>query len=234
MHVCAIELPARWNERARVLADVERELSHVPAGSLVLLPEACLDGYVSPRGDCDLTPFAEAPDGPACQAMAALARRYACHLAGSFVERDGARCYNALAVFGPDGAAVARYRKRHPWVVEQWATPGDAPPPVFEVGGRKVTVAMCFDVHFLEGDAASELRAADVLLFPSAWVEEGEDTRDTLLPELSRAFDVAIVNANWGQGVPLIPGQGASRIVGRDGAEVARASGAGRLEVELA
>jgi predicted amidohydrolase len=93
---------------------------------------------------------------------------------------------------------------------------------------------MCFDVHFLEGDAASELRAADVLLFPSAWVEEGDDTRDALLPELSRAFDVAIVNANWGQGAPRIPGQGASRIVGRDGAEVARASGAGRLEVELA
>jgi len=175
VRVCAIELPARWNERAKVLADVERELSQVSPGSLVLLPEACLDGYMSPRAEFDLSPFAEAPDGPACQALAALARRHACHLAGSFVEKDGAHCYNALAVFGPDGAVVARYRKRHPWVIEEWATPGDAPPPVFDVGGLRVTVAMCYDVHFLEEDATSQLREADVLLFPSAWVEEAAD-----------------------------------------------------------
>jgi predicted amidohydrolase len=233
VRVCAIELPARWNERAAVLADVERELSQVARGSLVLLPEACLDGYISPRAEFDLSPFAEARDGPACQALSALASKHACHLAGSFVERDGAHCYNALAVFGPDGSVVAGYRKRHPWVIEAWATPGDAPPPVFDVGGLRVTVAMCFDVHFLEDDAASELREADVLLFPSAWVEEAADTRDTLLPELARAFDVAIVNANWGPGTPRIHGQGGSRIVGRDGKELVRARGPGRIEAEV-
>jgi 5-aminopentanamidase len=233
VRVCALELPARWNERAKVLADVDRVLSESPPASLVLLPEACLDGYISPRAECDLSPFAEGQDGPACRALSGLARKHACHLAGSFVERDGARCYNALAVFGPDGAVVARYRKRHPWFIEEWATPGDAPPPVFDVGGLRVTVAMCFDVHFLEEDAASQLREADVLLFPSAWVEEAADTRDTLLPELARAFDVAIVNANWGPGSPRIIGQGASRIVGRDGAVLARAKGPGRLEADL-
>lgn len=233
MRVCAIELPARWNERAQALADVDRALSEAPPAPLVLLPEACLDGYMSPRAEFDLSPFAEAPDGPACQALSGLARKHGCHLAGSFVERDGPRCHNALAVFGPDGAVVARYRKRHPWVIEEWATPGDAPPPVFDVGGLRVTVAMCFDVHFLEEDAVSQLREADVLLFPSAWVEEAADQRDTLLPELARAFDVAIVNANWGPGTPRIQGQGASRIVGRDGKVLARAKGPGRLEADL-
>jgi 5-aminopentanamidase len=233
VRVCAIELPARWNERAQVLADVERELVKGPPAPLVLLPEACLDGYISPRADCDLSPFAEDPDGPACQALSGLARKHACHLAGSFVERQGARCYNALAAFGPDGSVVARYRKRHPWVIEEWATPGDAPPPVFDVGGLRVTVAMCFDVHFLEEDAASQLREADVLLFPSAWVEEAADHRDALLPELARAFDVAIVNANWGSGTPRIQGQGASRIVGRDGTVLAMAEGAGRIEADV-
>jgi predicted amidohydrolase len=233
VRVCAIELPARWNARAQVLADVERVLSHGPHAPLVLLPEACLDGYVSPRGECDLSAFAEATDGPACQALSALARKHACHLAGSFVERDGARCYNALAVLGPDGGVVARYRKRHPWYIEQWATPGDAPPPVFDVGGLRVTVAMCFDVHFLADDAATQLREADVLLLPTAWVEQDEDTRDTLLPELARGFDVAIVNANWGPGMPRIHGQGGSRILGRDGAVVARARGPGRLTADV-
>jgi predicted amidohydrolase len=64
-------------------------------------------------------------------------------------------------------------------------------------------------------------------------VEEAADQRDTLLPELARAFDVAIVNANWGPGTPRIQGQGASRIVGRDGKVLARAKGPGRLEADL-
>ena len=68
-----------------------------------------------------------------------------------------------------------------------------------------------------------------MLLFPSAWVEK-PDSRGTLLAGLARRFDVAIVNANWGIGTPRVPGQGGSRIVGRDGEVLALAEHAGRLD----
>jgi predicted amidohydrolase len=234
IHVCAIELPARFDRRSEALLDVEKWLAAGTAPDLVLLPEAALDGYVSPDLDFDLTRFAEPADGPAAAALAGLARAHGCTIAGPVIERDGDACFNAVSVFAPDGARVAHYRKRHPWIPETWATPGAAPPPVFEVRGARVTIAVCFDVHFLADDAADALRAADVLLFPSAWVDDAGDARGELLPALARRFDVGVVNANWGRGDPAVRGQGGSRVVRRDGPTLVVAHGPGRVEARLA
>jgi len=229
LHVAALELPARWNEPSLSLAETDRLLASAAAPDLALLPEAAITGYVSPGRDFDLGPFAEPVTGPTASALASLARAHACYLAGPLIERDGPNAYNALLVFAPDGSRVAHYRKRHPWFPETWATPGDAPPPVFEVRGAKVTLAVCFDAQFLAEDAARELTEADVLLFASAWVER-HDSRDSLLGGLARRFDIAIVNANWGAGKPSVPGQGGSRVLGRDGQVLAMARGAGRID----
>jgi predicted amidohydrolase len=136
------------------------------------------------------------------------------------VERDGPRVHNAVLVFAPDGTCVAHYRKRHPWYPETWAAPGSSAAPVFQLGRVRVTLAICFDVQFLE-EAAETLGRADVLLFPSAWVER-DDSRGRLLPAVARRFDVAVVNANWGVGSPRVPGQGGSLVVEHDGSVVAR------------
>lgn len=229
LHVAVLELPARWNEPTLALAETDRLLASAPAPDLALLPEAALTGYVSPDRDFDLGPFAETADGPTASALASLARAHGCYLAGPLIERDGANAYNALLVFAPDGSRVAHYRKRHPWYPETWATPGDAPPPVFAVRGVRVTLAVCFDAQFLAEDAARELEQADVLLFASAWVER-HDSRDALLGGLARRFGVAVVNANWGVGVPRVPGQGGSRVLGPDGQVLAMAQGGGRLD----
>jgi predicted amidohydrolase len=232
LHVAALELPARWNQPAITLAEADRLLSSAPAPDLVLLPEAALTGYLSPDRDFDLAPFAEPLTGATASALASLARAHACHVAGPLIERDGAHAYNAFLVFAPDGAVIAHYRKRHPWFPETWATPGDAPPPVFDVRGARVTLAVCFDAQFLAEDAATELTRADVLLFPSAWVER-HDSRDALLGGLARRFAIAVVNANWGVGEPRVPGQGGSRILGPDGAVLAMAGGPGRIDARL-
>lgn len=233
LHVAVLELPARWNEPSVALAETDRLLSSAGAPDLALLPECALTGYVSPGRDFDLGPFAEPLTGPTASALASLARAHGCYLGGPLVERSGAEVYNALLVFAPDGTRVAHYRKRHPWYPEAWATPGDAPPPVFEVRGARVTLAVCFDAQFLAEDAAGELGEADVLLFPSAWVERN-DSRDLLLGGLARRFDVAVVNANWGVGTPRVPGQGGSRVLGRDGEVLAMARGPGRLDARIA
>jgi predicted amidohydrolase len=133
--------------------------------------------------------------------------------------------YNAVTAAG-----LFHYRKRHPWYVETWATPGEAPAPVVTVAGLRVTVCICFDIHFLtEADVD-----ADVLLFPSAWVDEDDDARATLLPEVARRFGVAVVNANWGVGTPRVKGQGGSMVVSREGDVLARCGATTRrLDVEL-
>ncbi len=231
LRVAAFELPARWGQPARVFADIGALLEGGPKADLVLLPEACITGYVSPDLDADLRVFAEALDGPTAEALSALAKAHQTHLVGPLVLHEGDRFSNAMVAFGPDGARVATYRKRHPWYVETWATAGDAPLATFEVHGATIALAVCFDVHFLEAESARELGAADVLLFASAWVER-EDSRPALLGGLARRFDLAVVNANWGHGEPRLWGQGGSRIVDRQGDLVASAHGDGLQRVD--
>lgn len=227
-----LELPARFGKKELVLAEVDALVAQAPA-DLVLLPEAAVTGYVSPRADFDLRPLAEPRGGPTETALAAIARRHGVHLAAPLVEREKDAYYNGFLVFDRAGAVVATYRKRRPWYPETWATPGESAPPVFDVNGWKVTIAICFDVHTLAEDAAPQLMAADLLLFPSAWVEEpGDDLRESLLPSIAARFDVAIANANWAPGELRIPGQGTSRVYDRTGARIATAHSA-RLDVVL-
>ncbi len=236
LRLTVLELPAQFGAADQVLAEADRLLAQGPT-DLVLLPECALTGYVSPAGEFDLRPLAEPRGGPSERGLAELARRHRVHLVGPLVERDAVgekvAYYNTMVAFDRDGAVTARYRKRHPWYPERWATPGDERAPVFDVLGWLTTIAICFDVHTLAEDAAAELERADLLLFPSAWVEdEGDDLRRELLPPLARRFGVTIANANWAPGDVILPGQGASRVIARDGRELARATRA-RLDVVL-
>jgi 5-aminopentanamidase len=235
LRVTALELPARFGDPAHVLAEADALLARGPT-DVALLPEASLTGYVSADLDADLTRFAEPIDGPSAARLAALARAHATHLVGPLVLREDERVYNAMVAFDPEGRRLAVYRKRHPWYPETWATPGTEPLARFRAHGAAFAIAVCFDLHFLERESTAELGGADVLLFPSAWVE-APDSRPHHLARLARAFGVAIVNANWGIGEPAIKGQGGSRIVGSDGGLLVAASRARtpqRIDAEIA
>ena len=231
MRVAALELPAAWDHRERQLAAVDALLTFGPDAELVLLPEASLTGYVSPDGDFDLSRWAEPRDGQTERALGLLAKKHRVHLVGPVIERAGDCVYNAMVAFGPDGAEVMRYRKRHPWYPETWATPGDDPHPVVTIGELRATIGICFDIHFMDSEAEESLKMADLLLFPSAWVED-PDSRAATLSSLARRHGVAIANANWGAGSPRVAGQGATRIYSRDGSTVAEAL-AGRADAVI-
>ena len=225
LRVTVLELPATWGEPRASLSLVDAELERGPSTDLVLLPEASLTGYVSPAGDFDLRPFAEPLDGPTARGLAELARRHRTHVVGPLVLSEGGHRYNAMAGFDRSGSPIFTYRKRHPWIPETWATPGPERAPIVDIEGTRVTIAVCYDVHFLEEDAAVDLHASDLLLFASAWVEE-EDSRPARLPQLARDHHIAVANANWAPGVVRVPGQGGSAIFDANGDVLARAPSA--------
>jgi predicted amidohydrolase len=229
--VSVLELPARWGRIDDALDEVDELLSSsdtsVGRPDLAVLPEMSLVGYVSPHGDFDPTRFAEPIDGPTMGAVGALARRHAVHLVAPLVLSEGDCVYNASIALGPDGGVLATYRKRHPWFPETWATPGPLPPPLVRMGGLTVTLAICYDGHFLAEDSAEELSRADLLVFTSAWVDE-EDSRVPLLRSLSRRFGVSVANANWGPGVVSIAGQGGSCILDGNAHVIASVQRGGR------
>ncbi len=236
MRLAILELPARFDAFDAALADA-RALALASPSDLVLLPECALTGYVSAEGRADLSRFAEDASGRTLKALAQLARDAGTHVAGPWIERDGDVLYNAFVVFDPEGRRVARYRKRHPWFPEQWATAGELPLPRLTVAGVRLTLAICYDVHFLSRESAAELDASDVLLFPSAWVDDGPtDLRGAIFSRLASRHAISIANANWGLGAPRLRGQGASRFVTPDGSaqmlEASRGRPA-RLDVEV-
>jgi predicted amidohydrolase len=214
-----LELPARWAEPEAALQEVERLVAARPT-DLAILPELALTGYVSPDGEFDLTRFAEPLDGPTVRSVADICRRHAVHLVAPLVLAENSDVFNAAVVVDPHGRVVATYRKRHPWFPEQWATPGALPSPIFAIGDVAVTIAICFDGHFLADDSKDALLRADLLVFTSAWVDE-EDSRIPLLRSLARQFRISIANANWGPGIVLVPGQGGSCVLDRRAALVA-------------
>lgn len=214
-----IEVPARFGDSALTLVEIDSLLDGVRA-DVVLLPEACITGYVSPHGNFDLARFGESINGPTARAISERATRLGIHLGAPIIERDsGGRHFNTYAIYAPDGRRLVRYRKRHPWFPEVWASAGDEPHPIFEICGLRATIAICYDVHFLEDEAAAILHGVDVLIFPSAWVEASphDDTRTEIFERLARRFRISVANPNWGPGDVRVPGQGSSRIVGPDG-----------------
>lgn len=233
LRVSVLELPARWGAPEVALQEVERLLALAPT-DLVILPEMALTGYVSPDADFDLSRYAEPIDGPTMRAASALAMRQRAHLVAPLVLEEAGALYNAAVVVGPDGEVVTTYRKRHPWFPERWATPGPLASPLFEIGGLTVTLAICFDGHFLPYDSAAVLSQADLLVFTSAWVDD-EDSRLPLLQSLARRFGIAVANANWARGVVDVPGQGGSCVLDAHGELVAflGPSGGARLDATL-
>jgi predicted amidohydrolase len=226
VRVTVLELAAVWDARDAVLADVARRLADGPATDLVVLPEQALTGYVSPARDFDLTRFAEPLDGSTARAIAEVAKGAHTHLVAPLVLREGDAIYNAMVCFGAHGEHVFTYRKRHPWIPETWATPGNQPAPVVSIAGTRVTIAICYDLHFLDADLAADV---DLLLFASAWVER-PDSRPDRLQTLAHSAGITIANANWAPGVVRVPGQGGSCIVGPAGVV---ASGSPRLDAEV-
>jgi predicted amidohydrolase len=234
VRVAAIELPARHDDAGGQLRRLDAALASLAGAgpTLAVLPELALTGYVSARGDFDASRFAEPVGGPLLGHVAALAVARGVAVLASWVERDGASCFNACALLDEAGAVRLHYRKRHPWFPERWATPGDLGTPTVTLHGMRFAVAVCFDVHFVTDDAGPTLDAVDALLFPSAWCDDdAHDLRGDLLPALAVRHGCAVVNANWGRGAPAVPGQGGSRIVGPGGATLARAPAATGVHV---
>lgn len=227
VRAAAVQLPQRFGNPSAALAELEGLLASgaLADTDLALLPETILTGYVSPLGDFDLRPFAEPLDGPTSRALAALAQRYGIALAGPLVEYSEERYYNSLLLFDRGGALAGHFRKRHPWFPEGWASPGDLGSPIVELYGVRITAAICFDIHFVSKDAGAALDQADILLFPSAWVDSSSegDARAAILPPLAQKHRIAIVNANWAISLPQIPGQGGSRILDAHGHVLAQA-----------
>lgn len=162
---------------------------------LLVTPELSLTGYA--LGDA-VADRAEPADGPAARAVAAIAARHRIALVHGYPERDGDAVYNAVRLTGPDGDALADYRKTHRYGEYETAAfaPGGEPVVQAELAGLRVGLLICYDVEFPEAVRAHALAGTDLLLVPTALMRPYEFVARTLVPARAWESQLYIAYAN--------------------------------------
>jgi len=154
---------------ARV-ARVVAELEAAPDADLVVLPELWDVGF-SAFGQYE---SAARPlgDGPLAPLARVTKTRGWVLVAGSVIERDGGSLHNTIAVLGPDGVLLGKYRKRHLFAYDalevELLTPGDRTVIIDTRVGR-LGLATCFDLRFPEQFAEMRSLGADLMVVPAQW-----------------------------------------------------------------
>ncbi len=206
------------------------------AGAAVLLaPEMAVTGYAIWD---EVARLAEPRDGPAVTRLAALAAETGLAVAAGFPERDGPTVYNSLAVALPDGAARV-YRKCHLFGPQEKAcfAPGSELSPLFDLGGLRTGLLICYDVEFPEMVRSLALAGAELLLVATALPRSGPNDRVSraALPVRAQENHLAIAYAGLCGRENGLDYQGGSVIVGPDGEDLARAGpGPALLVAEVA
>lgn len=173
--VAAIQFNPRQGEKEE---NTERLLQLVEdaarAGArLIVLPEMATTGYCW-TSRSEIAPYVEPVPGPSTQRFQELAARYSCYIALGLPELDPGSgvYYNSLALIGPEGV-IGTYRKVHSYIAEpRWARDGDLGFPVWETPLGRLGAAICMDAMYFESTRLLALHGADVILFPTNWLNE--------------------------------------------------------------
>jgi predicted amidohydrolase/alkylhydroperoxidase/carboxymuconolactone decarboxylase family protein YurZ len=164
---------------------------------LVVLPELVASGYVVDEDGLLEVAETAAGDGPVLGAWRRAAAELEIAVIGGFAERDGERLFNSVAVIDAGGELLGCYRKLHLFGAEkQRFAPGDSGLPIFEVGGVRVGVLVCYDLRFPESARLLALQGAELIAVPTAWVT-GYDCGSA--SELPAQITGALVQANLNQ-----------------------------------
>ncbi|MEV6160771.1 carbon-nitrogen hydrolase family protein [Streptomyces sp. NPDC052052] len=168
---------------------------------LLVCPELFLTGYAI---GAEVPALAEPADGPSAGAVAEIAARRGLAVLYGYPERAGERIFNAAQLIGPDGVALANYRKTHLFgcFEREWFTPGEQTVVQAELDGVRVGIMICYDVEFPENVRAHALAGTDLLLVPTAQMHPFQFVAESVVPV--RAFEnqmyVAYVNRTGPEG----------------------------------
>ncbi len=219
--------PASAEDRLDAL-DAAMAAAAAAGASLLVAPELLLPGYNCPDRHAA---EAEPRGGPWEMAAADLARAHGVALVFCWAERDGADVRNAATVLGPDGTALAHYRKIQLFGEMEQASfrAGDAPPPIFELDGRRFGLLICYDIEFPEHARDLARRGAQAILVPTANPAGFEHVQRLLVPARACENGVFVAYANYCGDDSGLGFGGGSVIAGPDGVVLAAAGTAPAL-----
>jgi predicted amidohydrolase len=195
--VAAIQYEPALGEKEKnvtaLLNLVEEAAQH--EARLIVLPEMATTGYCW-ESRAEVAPYVEPIPGPTTERFQQVAASHGCIIALSLPEVDPSTevYYNSMALIGPEGV-IGSYRKIHSYISEpRWARDGDLGMPVWETPLGRLAGLICMDAEYFESARIPALHSADVLLFPTNWLDEKSPSGTWM----ARAFEngVYFIGAN--------------------------------------
>src|SRR5436305_11042667 len=216
--VAAIQYEPTLGEKEKNVTDllhlVEEAAQH--NARLIVLPEMATTGYCW-ESRTEIAPYVEPIPGPTTDRFQQLAAQYDCFIAIGLAEVDPATdvYYNSMALIGPHGL-IGTYRKLHSYISEpRWARDGDLGIPVWDTPLGRLCGLICMDAMYFEAVRLPALHGADVILFPTNWLEEKSPSSWWM----ARAFEngVYIIAANRADREREVQFSGGSCVLNPDG-----------------
>ncbi|XP_048800669.1 omega-amidase NIT2 isoform X1 [Lagopus muta] len=169
LHVSAVK-----SDNLQRACGLIREAS-AKGAKVVALPEC----FNSPYGTQNFKEYAEKIPGESTQKLSEVAKECSIYLVGgSIPEEDGGKLYNTCAVFGPDGAILAKHRKIHLFDINvpgkiqfkesETLSPGDSF-SMFDTPYCKVGLGICYDIRFAELAQIYGQKGCQLLIYPGAF-----------------------------------------------------------------
>lgn len=171
VRVAACQIDPQLGEVDRNLARIERAVLEAAKGGaeLAVLPEAAVTGYAYTSLD-EALPAARRAAMVAPDRLSELAQEHRMSIICGSLEPQGSEIYNVAYILAADGRRF-QYRKTHlPFLgIDRFATPGPDAPQVYELGGMRVGVLICYDLRFPEAARVCALDGADLIALPTNW-----------------------------------------------------------------
>lgn len=160
-----------------VIALVDSWARRAQAASVDLLvfPESLMTPF-----DASADQFAQSAqplDGPFCTAIDCIAARYGLWMIYTANERnEHNRPFNTAVIVDDEGKRRAVYRKVHLFDTDfvresKKVSAGDRLFKPIETPFGKIGLGICYDLRFPEQARAAALEMADIMIYPSAWVD---------------------------------------------------------------
>jgi predicted amidohydrolase len=170
--IAGVQLNCYLGDKRRNLDSIQARLREAAehGARLAIFPECALTGYGFESKE-EAWPHAELIPGPSTDMLAELCSKLGIWAIFGLLERSASdELFNASALVGPEGKPIS-YRKIHlPYLgVDRFATPGDRPFAVHDLGGLKVGMTICYDCSFPESARVLTLQGADLVVLPTNW-----------------------------------------------------------------
>jgi predicted amidohydrolase len=169
MHLLAIQLDVRWEDRHANHARVHELLSNiaVPPNSLLVLPEMFDVGFSMNTAATD--PGEASTSESFCRE---LARDHRCAVLAGVVSRAAnGKLANEALVYSPDGRELTRYRKQQPFTPpgEHVHYPAGHRHVLFDWQGARVAPFICYDLRFPELFRPAARDGAELIVVIASW-----------------------------------------------------------------